>query len=77
MSTAEIIRAWKDPEYRGTLAVAPEHPAGLIELEDQDLGASAAAGRRGFGRETIRHIHTHKTGCGTTFSNYTNKKCCP
>ena len=38
MSTADIIRAWKDPEYRSTLSVTPAHPAGLIELADRDLG---------------------------------------
>ena len=42
MSYLDIIRAWKDEEYRLSLseeqrAVLPEHPAGLIELEDVDL----------------------------------------
>jgi mersacidin/lichenicidin family type 2 lantibiotic len=40
----DIIRAWKDEEYRTSLtteqlAALPEHPAGLIELSDADLGA--------------------------------------
>jgi len=47
MSNAEIIRAWKDPEYRSTLGVVPTHPAGLIELPDPDLGGSAAPKRVG------------------------------
>lgn len=39
----DIIRAWKDPEYRESLselefAALPEHPAGMIELSDADLG---------------------------------------
>ncbi len=39
MSIAEIIRAWKDEEYRNSLTPEqlksmPEHPLGLIELED-------------------------------------------
>ena len=42
MSPLEIIRAWKDPEYRLSLseaerALVPNHPAGMIELADPDL----------------------------------------
>ena len=45
MSKADVIRAWKDPDYRGTLgaselAALPENPAGTIELTDDDLDAS-------------------------------------
>jgi mersacidin/lichenicidin family type 2 lantibiotic len=44
MSHLNIIRAWKDAEYRHSLSVAeqallPEHPAGVIELTDADLDA--------------------------------------
>jgi mersacidin/lichenicidin family type 2 lantibiotic len=44
MSPVDIIRAWKDPEYRRTLtqaerAMVPEHPAGLSELTDSELAA--------------------------------------
>ena len=52
MSHAEIIRAWKDPEYRSTLSVVPTHPAGVIELPDPDLGASAAARDGSFAKST-------------------------
>jgi mersacidin/lichenicidin family type 2 lantibiotic len=46
MSTSDIIRAWKDPEYRSSLspeaqALVPAHPAGLIELEDAYLDGIA------------------------------------
>jgi mersacidin/lichenicidin family type 2 lantibiotic len=45
MSRQDIIRAWKDEEYRESLSEAerarlPEHPAGLIELADAELGAT-------------------------------------
>jgi mersacidin/lichenicidin family type 2 lantibiotic len=45
MAHVDIIRAWKDEEYRASLSEAeraelPEHPAGLIELEDADLDAA-------------------------------------
>jgi mersacidin/lichenicidin family type 2 lantibiotic len=51
MSNADIIRAWKDPQYRASLspeeqALLPAHPAGLIELEDAYLDL-VAGGRKG------------------------------
>ena len=46
MSRAKIIRAWKDPEYRQSLSaeersLLPAHPAGLIELHNEDLSGVA------------------------------------
>jgi mersacidin/lichenicidin family type 2 lantibiotic len=43
MNSREIVRGWKDEEYllrlRGEKqALLPDNPAGLIELEDEDLG---------------------------------------
>lgn len=47
MATIEIVKAWKDAEYRDALTTAqlaelPEHPSGVIEfgqpqLEDESL----------------------------------------
>jgi mersacidin/lichenicidin family type 2 lantibiotic len=42
MSKVDIIRAWKDEEYRlslteGERALLPRHPAGLIELDDEQM----------------------------------------
>ena len=42
----DIIRAWKDEEYRNSLSEAeraalPPNPAGLITLTDEDLGTVA------------------------------------
>jgi mersacidin/lichenicidin family type 2 lantibiotic len=42
MLKANIVRAWKDPEYRASLsaderAKLPAHPAGVIELEPAAL----------------------------------------
>ncbi len=47
MSTQDIIRAWKDADYRASLsdaqrAALPDNPAGPIELTDADLGNVAA-----------------------------------
>ncbi len=38
----DIVRAWKDPEYRnslteGELAMLPSNPAGMVELSDSEL----------------------------------------
>ena len=46
MSYREIIRAWKDPEFRAGLstrkkALLPDNPAGIIELNDEDLHIAA------------------------------------
>ena len=46
MSDFDIIRAWKDEEYRMSLtdeqrASMPMNPAGQIELSDADLGSVA------------------------------------
>ena len=42
MRTEDIIRAWKDEAFRQSLdtnqqARLPEHPVGLVELQDDDL----------------------------------------
>jgi mersacidin/lichenicidin family type 2 lantibiotic len=48
MSHRNIIRAWKDPEYRASLtaeelALIPSNPAGEIELSDAELEAVSGA----------------------------------
>ena len=54
VSRIDLVRAWKDPEYREGLSEAerealPANPAGLVELADAELagaagGAALAAG---------------------------------
>jgi mersacidin/lichenicidin family type 2 lantibiotic len=49
MSSLDIVRAWKDAEYRQSLSAAeqvllPEHPAGGIELTDEELNGVDGAG---------------------------------
>ncbi len=46
MTPSEIIRAWKDEEYRMSLsesdrAALPAHPAGIVELSDEELSGVA------------------------------------
>jgi mersacidin/lichenicidin family type 2 lantibiotic len=51
----QIIRAWKDPEYRARLSAGeraelPESPAGqsVAELEESQLGHAVGGGGPGF-----------------------------
>ena len=69
MSTAEIIRAWKDPEYRSTVGTMPAHPAGVIELADPQLGGSAVVTNRGFRLETVRSNRNNFTHGNCTHKN--------
>jgi len=46
MSKLDVIRAWRDPEYRASLsdrqrAMLPDNPAGSIALSDAELDAVA------------------------------------
>jgi mersacidin/lichenicidin family type 2 lantibiotic len=52
MSKVDVVRAWKDEEYRLSLTEAeraslPVHPAGLIELEDDQMKSIVGAGTGG------------------------------
>jgi mersacidin/lichenicidin family type 2 lantibiotic len=56
MDKIKVIRAWKDPDYRLTLtdeerAELPDHPAGLLELDDAEL-ARVAGGRKKKGSQS-------------------------
>ena len=64
MSTQEIIRAWKDEEFRNSLSKVqrsqlPENPAGLTELSNADLetfsGGSSYGGAKP-SKDTICHL---------------------
>lgn len=62
MSHIDIIRAWKDDEYRNSLSEAeraelPENPAGLIELGDADM-ESVAGG--------MHYLNTIRNPCTLT-----------
>jgi mersacidin/lichenicidin family type 2 lantibiotic len=62
----DIIRAWKDEGYRNSLSEAeraalPPHPAGLMTLTDEELGA-VAGGRINLTRVT----YCREDGCNAT-----------
>ena len=73
MDTKNIIRAWKDEEYRLSLSAAertllPDHPAGFIELTDAEMG-HVAGGRLGAAGDTPLGICDEVTPgdpCGIT-----------
>jgi len=55
MCKLDVVRAWKDEDYRMSLSDAerrmlPSNPAGLIEISDSELGAVGGgdAGPGGF-----------------------------
>jgi mersacidin/lichenicidin family type 2 lantibiotic len=80
MNRVDIIRAWKDADYRESLsdaerALLPESPIGLVELHTDAL-AGIAGGLKPVARP-VTQVHcpshrpggcnpTHRAGCGGT-----------
>jgi mersacidin/lichenicidin family type 2 lantibiotic len=59
----DVIRAWKDEEYRqtldaGDLADLPDNPVGLVELSDADLDL------------VVGGLYTAGCGCGAQPSHH-------
>jgi mersacidin/lichenicidin family type 2 lantibiotic len=51
MQTVEIVKAWKDSEYRETLTTEqldqlPEHPSGVIEIAESEEAEKNSFGLR-------------------------------
>lgn len=68
MNKSDLIRTWKDPMYRSTLraeelGALPAHPAGVIELQDEELRGVRGA------------ITTALTCTAHTFANWRNCGC--
>jgi mersacidin/lichenicidin family type 2 lantibiotic len=58
MEHFNIIRAWKDPEFRRSLtetegALLPANPAGLVELAEEEMNHVAGAPTQA---ETVRSL---------------------
>ncbi len=75
MKFVDVIRAWRDPEYRATLssdelAALPAHPAGLIELSDAELASAA-------GLESIDTLAITINSPCTDWTFRNNIRCCP
>ena len=78
MSYEDIIRAWKDEEYRMSLseekrAQLPEHPAGLIELTDTEL--ELIGGGYGYGDDNGAYESTPCTTSLACPNSCGQKKC--
>lgn len=79
MKELDVIRAWKDEEYRTTLTDAellalPAHPSGIIELPESELGAVAGANTEDW--STIGCCQTIFLHCGLTIG-WRTVGCCP
>ncbi len=72
MDKKNIIRAWKDPEYRASLTEAPESPAGAVELDDAAL-ESIVGGKHMLAPAPMEASYTNTNGC--TVSGVTVKSC--
>lgn len=90
MKKIDIVRAWKDEDYRLSLtdaerAALPANPAGAIELSDADLGAVAggtdapelAYYGESLGMATLGCCSTVISGCGTHYIGGWSFGCCP
>lgn len=75
MSNIDIIRAWKDEDYRNSLteeqrSMLPENPAGLIELDDNEMesvcGGLMKNDKPVFSKYDTFFIGGLNTGTGTT-----------
>jgi mersacidin/lichenicidin family type 2 lantibiotic len=69
MNKADIVRAWKDPLYRATLspeqlAALPAHPAGILEISDDQMRSASGA-----------LVTTARTCTASSFGGW--KSCCP
>lgn len=67
MSNSDIIRAWKDADYRASLSeeqlgLLPENPAGAIELSDEDLSSLSGGCPTCTGGTQIT-VHTCNSSC--------------
>jgi mersacidin/lichenicidin family type 2 lantibiotic len=69
MNKNDLIRAWKDPLYRSTLgaeelSALPAHPAGIIELRDEDLrGVGGAVITTARGCTAVTFLGWRACGC--------------
>ncbi|MGB7439552.1 MAG: mersacidin/lichenicidin family type 2 lantibiotic [Coleofasciculaceae cyanobacterium] len=84
MSNIDIIRAWKDEEYRNSLseeerAQIPNNPAGLIDLTDAETEAiTGGVTRQIVGGQLVAFSSTvNGETCCSSHTAYTSKgNCC-
>ena len=72
MCKLDVVRAWKDEDYRMSLTDAerrmlPSNPAGLIEISDSALGAVAGGDDGGPGRMSFPGVCSCFGGCQSQY----------
>ena len=77
MTNDQIIRAWKDEDYRrglsgAELSALPAHPAGFIELSDENL-----VGVAGLEEESPTYTCPTSQLCTSSFTCLLSKLFCP
>ncbi|MBO1051935.1 MAG: mersacidin/lichenicidin family type 2 lantibiotic [Dolichospermum sp. DET73] len=78
MSNLDIIRAWKDEEYRNSLsaeqkAQLPENPAGMVDLTDEETQVVQGGWNWNAVNYAVRQ--TLGRGCGRYFTITTECVC--
>ncbi len=72
MKKHQIIRSWRDPEYRASLsdaerALLPEHPAAAIDISEAELalagGDAVSEGVVPISRYTYNSAYASAGGC--------------
>jgi mersacidin/lichenicidin family type 2 lantibiotic len=69
MNKTDLIRAWKDPIYRASLGAEelgalPAHPAGVVELSDEQLKAASGSSIITTARTCTAYTFFHWRACG-------------
>jgi mersacidin/lichenicidin family type 2 lantibiotic len=76
MNAIDVVRAWKDEDYRANLtaeqqAALPANPAGLVELTDEMLQAVS-----GTGPCQTTYTSGFSCTCGSCRSCWSTRPCC-
>ncbi len=71
MSNLDIVRAWKDEDYRNSLTaeqrmMLPDNPAGLVELSDTEI--AGVEGGTSAPCVTVSVLATCSGNCNTLFN---------
>ncbi|MEM8963319.1 MAG: mersacidin/lichenicidin family type 2 lantibiotic [Acidobacteriota bacterium] len=79
LNANDIVRAWKDADFRASLENAPDSPAGVVEIDDSFLAGVGGAQEVGISitntstfctvsgwQVSCGHVCTLTTECGCT-----------
>jgi mersacidin/lichenicidin family type 2 lantibiotic len=68
MRKVDLVRAWKDPVYRASLTAEERaglaaHPAGILDLDEEQLKLTAGAQYRTTFRTCTEYTFSQSLGC--------------